>query len=366
MNHRLPLNQGLMIGLLAACPTLTEAQPQRGAGGGPELQDMRDGPMEVIDLPKPMVSITVEGDYRVIRSNGLPDHAIGTFPNKDNPNALRPQQIEIKVPVKPKVADRPTPAMPEFGVGLNGVIFDAGTGEFWSIDGNRPAGGGLPGGAGGPPGGRGPGGPGGGPPGGGPGGPGGPDSAWNYDAGGGGTRFGLDQNHAHVQPTGKYHYHGVPTGLVAELDHHDHGAAADHRHGMTHIGWALDGFPIYGPMGYQDADDPASGLVELRPSYQLKAGERPGPPEGPGQKYDGTFSRDWEYKAGLGDLDESNGRFGVTPEFPEGTYYYVITDGFPSIPRLWHGEPGPTAKQRGGPGGGGPGGPGGGQRPPRR
>jgi hypothetical protein len=43
--------------------------------------------------------------------------------------------------------------------------------------------------------------------------------------------------------------------------------------------------------------------------------------------------------AGSGDLDECNGRTGPTPEFPGGTYHYVLTDDFPFVPRLWRGTP---------------------------
>ena len=47
----------------------------------------------------------------------------------------------------------------------------------------------------------------------------------------------------------------------------------------------------------------------------------------------GTCTQDYEYVAGLGDLDECNGRTGVTPEFPKGIYYYVATDTFPPLQR---------------------------------
>ena len=43
----------------------------------------------------------------------------------------------------------------------------------------------------------------------------------------------------------------------------------------------------------------------------------------------GAFTQDYEYVEGLGDLDQCNGRFGVTPEFPNGIYYYVVSDDFP-------------------------------------
>lgn len=288
-------------------PAETEAeltQPQNQGGQG-------RAPMEAIELPEPEVSITIEDGMRVIRSNGLPDHETGAFPNSGNPNAIRPQSHEYKVPLLPRLADEPTIARPEFGIAINGVIFDAGTGEFWSAEG-RVFGGG---------------------------------SEWNYDAMGGGVPFGIDENNAHVQPTGKYHYHGLPTGLIENLS----GDAGPEQ--MILLGWAFDGFPIYGPYSYADAWDADSQIKELDTSYRLKKGKRPETPDGPGGTYDGTFAYDFEYVEGSGDLDECNGRFGVTPEFPMGTYYYVISDAFPNVPRLWKGEPSEALARRGGPGG---------------
>jgi hypothetical protein len=74
----------------------------------------------------------------------------------------------------------------------------------------------------------------------------------------------------------------------------------------------------------------------MHSSYRLKNGTRP---NGPGGAYDGKFTADYEYVKGSGDLDECNGRFGVTPEFPQGTYHYYITDEFPWISRFWRGTP---------------------------
>jgi hypothetical protein len=45
--------------------------------------------------------------------------------------------------------------------------------------------------------------------------------------------------------------------------------------------------------------------------------------DGGDQGYNGID--DWNYVDGIGDLDECNGRFGPTPEFPEGIYHYVST-----------------------------------------
>jgi hypothetical protein len=287
---------------LAAIGVVSLAQP--GVGN----QQGRPQPMNAVELPDPEVSITIEGDYRVIKANGLPGHSTGAFPNKDNPNALRAQTHEYKVPVNPTKASQPISARPEFGIALNGVIFDSGTGEFWSAERGRTFGGG---------------------------------SEWNYEALGGGVPLGLDEHNAHVQPTGKYHYHGLPIGLLEEL------GGEEGTDQMILLGWAFDGFPIYGPMGYVDADDAASGIEQLNSSYQLKDGERADPPDAPGGMHDGTFGLDYEYVEGTGDLDECNGRFGVTPEFPEGTYYYVITEEFPNVPRMWRGEPESLLMRRG-------------------
>src|SRR5262249_20787219 len=51
----------------------------------------------------------------------------------------------------------------------------------------------------------------------------------------------------------------------------------------------------------------------------------------------GRYLEDFEYVAGLGDLDVYNGRFAVTPEFPSGTYAYFVTindDGTPAFPYI--------------------------------
>lgn len=38
----------------------------------------------------------------------------------------------------------------------------------------------------------------------------------------------------------------------------------------------------------------------------------------------GSYIEDYEYTSGYGDLDAYNGRYGVTPEYPSGTYAYFI------------------------------------------
>ena len=91
------------------------------------------------------------------------------------------------------------------------------------------------------------------------------------------------------------------------------------------IGWAYDGNPIYGPYGHANAifDGAATGgNKKILSSYELDPETSNGlRPSGFAPK---TFTQDFVYKAS-GDLDEFNGRFCKTPEFPEGTYAYFST-----------------------------------------
>jgi len=101
------------------------------------------------------------------------------------------------------------------------------------------------------------------------------------------------------------------------------------------IGWAFDGNPIYGPYGYSDPTDQSSSIARLNTSYRLKSNlvydevTNPYPvrTEGPllTDEVAGKFVEDYEYSFGLGDLDQYNGRFCKTPDFPEGKYCYFIT-----------------------------------------
>lgn len=263
------------------------------------------------------VKIVIEGDQRIITANGLPDHATGRFPNRDNPNTISAQHYRYTMPAKPVVAAQPTALVRQpFGIAVNGVLFDPGTAEAWQDN---------------------------------------MDSGWHYEAKGDAFSLGLDTNNGHVQPNGAYHYHGIPVALLTRL--------SGGKPQLTLLGWAADGFPIYGQWGYQDPKDATSKVVALKSSYQLKKGSRPTANGQPGGTYDGVFVEDFEYVAGRGDLDECSGRFGVTPEFPAGTYYYVLTEDFPFIPRFFRGTPDASFARRGGPEGRG--GPGGARRPPR-
>ena len=91
------------------------------------------------------------------------------------------------------------------------------------------------------------------------------------------------------------------------------------------IGWSYDGNPIYGPYGYSS---PSGGTVrEMVSGYvSLVSSGRPDPISTSGQKIypEGFFIEDYQFN-NSGDLDEHNGRFCVTPEFPDGIYAYFAT-----------------------------------------
>jgi hypothetical protein len=101
---------------------------------------------------------------------------------------------------------------------------------------------------------------------------------------------------------------------------------------VTLVGFAMDGFPIYARYGYAKATDAGSTIRAMTSSYRLKTTPSSGRPSTSTLPM-GTFTQDYEYVAGLGDLDECNGRTGVTPEFPQGIYHYYITDSYPYIQR---------------------------------
>ena len=89
------------------------------------------------------------------------------------------------------------------------------------------------------------------------------------------------------------------------------------------VGWAYDGNPIYGPFGYSDPDNINSDLKIITPSYITNISNVKNRPAGYSA---GFFVEDYYYN-GTGDLDIHNGRFGKTPEFPNGVYAYFTTVG---------------------------------------
>ena len=262
-------------------------------------------------------SWTSNGSQRILSGNGIPNHEVGTFPNNNNPNTIRELNVNKRFTLCPEIISESGleivgPAL-AIAYAINSVKFDPGTAGRCNDLGECSLAQGQ--------------------------------GNWNIEALGHDTfNFGDDMNHAHVQPNGEYHYHGMPELLIEFLGDNE---------GMTLVGWAADGFPVYARYGFSDANDSASQVIALQSSYRLKSQPDTNRPMvltslagGPGQGTTnpnipipmGAFTQDYEYVDGLGDLDQCNGRYGVTSEFPKGIYYYVVSDDFPFFTRCLKGN----------------------------
>ncbi len=117
---------------------------------------------------------------------------------------------------------------------------------------------------------------------------------------------------------------GVLENLIADASQHS-----------PIIGYAFDGYPIYGPWALADV---SGKLRRMRSGYRLRQIKRRTQlPDGtaltPAQFGPdvseqfplGAFVEDYEFAANVGDLDEFNGCFAKTPEYPAGTYAYFLT-----------------------------------------
>jgi hypothetical protein len=121
----------------------------------------------------------------------------------------------------------------------------------------------------------------------------------------------------------------VNTGEASSISYL--GGSLTHSTGHSKIlGWSLDGYPVYGPYGFNQPLDPNSGIRAMKSGYTLYSKVN----QVPGRLTDGAtntttyplgiFVQD-NYYAGTGDLDRSNGRYCVTPDYPAGTYAYFVT-----------------------------------------
>lgn len=215
-----------------------------------------------------------------ILSNGAPNHDMGPFPNRANPNAFRAQRLTFCFPTEPRMAQTPTMGLMTVGVTITGVPIRPYTAGYHDPDGRRGIG-------------RTP-------------------SGWRQQAMHDPRALGMDDQNAHVDRSGLYHYHGVSPAYLAS------------REG-TLIGYAPDGFQIH----YRP--DTATS------SWQLKPGTRP---SGPGGPHDGSFEEDFEYRAGSGTLDQCNGAL------IDGVYQYFATDSYPYFPRCFRGVVGESFMRR--------------------
>jgi hypothetical protein len=161
-----------------------------------------------------------------------------------------------------------------------------------------------------------------------------------------GYSFGEDEAGGHASPDGVYHYHdftfgdawvsgnGNSPGSVFNTGKSDASLIPYLNGSLTHadghskiLGWTIDGYPVYGPYGYDTPSNSSSKVRRMKSGYEMKPTSSRLGVEGASNLEDfpmGIFVQDYEYN-GVGDLDTCNGRYCVTPDYPNGTYAYFVT-----------------------------------------
>lgn len=270
-------------------------------------------------------SVQYSSNWVYVTTTGVPSYITGPFMD-GNPSLATNQNAIFKIPLSPAQNTGTLTATTggNIGIFVNGVaLFDYRDGVAWNTSANA-----LCGGPGNPPC------------------PGGPTAvmSWNRDAIPA-ERPGFDCSKGHPA-MGNYHHHQNPSAFKLDLtvisnvcDLYD----ADGLYvidSMVHsplIGYAYDGFPIYGAYGFKNADG-TGGISRMKSSYQLRNistrtvwADGTDVPDGPAVSTTyplGYFREDYDFisHAGQADyLDIHNGRFCVTPEYPNGIYCYFAT-----------------------------------------
>jgi hypothetical protein len=254
-----------------------------------------------------------------VHTNGVPAYPTGPFLD-GNPSIAQSQSAIFKFPLSPtQNTGTPTATtMGNIGVFINGVaLFDSRDGVSWKNSTNALAGGPL--------GGQG-------------------DLVWNRDAIRA-EKVGFDCSKGHPAQ-GNYHHHQNPSAFKFDINvvstvcnpYDANGLyVLDSTKHSPLIGFAYDGYPVYGAYGYKNTNG-TGGIVRMKSSYQLRnittrttdasgASVTPGPAVNT-TYFLGYFIEDYEFISHTGQsdyLDTHNGRFCVTPEYPAGTYAYFCT-----------------------------------------
>jgi len=264
-------------------------------------------------------------DFVYITATGIPAYPTGPF-SDGNPSQASNQNAIYKMPLYPQAGtgnpDNTTPG--NIGVFINGVsLFDYRDGVAWNPQQNA-----LCGGPGNPPC------------------PGGMGSQqdWNRDAIPA-ERPGFDCSKAHPA-MGNYHHHQNPSAFKLDLevvsdicnlyDAEGLYAIDDTEHSPL-IGYAYDGFPIYGAYAYTNTNG-TGAITRMKSGYFLRTEMTTRDTHADGSSVDmgapindtyylGYFREDYKYVPSDEPdvLDEHNGRFAITPEYPDGTYAYYAT-----------------------------------------
>ena len=274
-------------------------------------------------------SIDYSVNWVYVTATGIPSYITGPFLD-NNPSLAEDQNTIYKLPLNPSQNPGSTTATfgGNIGVFINGVsLFDYRDGVAWNNGTNA-----LCGGPGNPPC------------------PGGPQAiqSWNRDAIPA-EMGGFDCAKAHPA-MGNYHHHQNPSAFNLDLlvvsdicttYPADGLYVIDTNAHSPLIGFAYDGFPIYGAYAYANTDG-SGGVTRMKSGYSLRTittrANGPdvgqiftitnGPNTGNQEVMDlGYFREDYEFISNSSSdyLDSHNGRFAVTPEYPSGTYAYYTT-----------------------------------------
>ncbi|MCL9782897.1 YHYH protein [Vibrio sp. S4M6] len=237
------------------------------------------------------LTISVDGDKCSFQSNAIPNHAYNDG-DRSFPNQVTAQNQKFQVTTNPKFAPSPTPISlrTDNAVFLNGVKVDLLAAGCYGVGNGKIGCFNM-------------------------------DQKWRYDPAATYSDFKTDSHNAHAQPDGTYHYHATPNALFVN----------NNSQVSPVIGFAADGFPIYGPYFQNN-----SLIREAKSSYQLKKGVRPSGSGNPGGQYDGTYRDDYVFVSGSGDLDECNGMT------LNGQYGYYVTSGYPYVINCFKGTPDPS------------------------
>jgi hypothetical protein len=262
-------------------------------------------------------------DYSYVTTQGIPSYPTGPFQD-GNPSQATSQNKILQIPLNPQVNSSSDPTIGgNIGVFINGVsLFDYRDGVAWNSATNS-----LCGGPGNPPC------------------PGGPMATmdWNRDAIPA-EMEGFDCSKGHPA-MGNYHHHQNPSAFKLDLevvsnicnlyDADGLYVINENQHSPL-IGFAYDGFPIYGSYGFKNSDG-TGGIERIKSSYQLRdiasrTEHADGTNVDDGPDVDetyflGFFREDYEFidYSQPDYLDSHNGRFCITPEYPDGIYAYFAT-----------------------------------------
>lgn len=257
-----------------------------------------------------------------VHTKGVPAYPTGPFLD-GNPSNATDQNAIFKFPLNPvqNTGSLTATTGGNIGIFINGVaLFDYRDGVAWNNTtsslcggpGNTPCPGGM-----------------------------GASQAWNRDAIPAEMK-GFDCSKAHPA-MGNYHHHQNPSAFKLDLNvvsticnlyAADGLYAIDSTKHSPLIGFAFDGFPIYGAYGYKNVNG-TGGIIRMKSSYSLSTnttrlnGPAINQVVGTQTMVNGYFREDYVYtptSASTPDfLDEHNGRFCVTPEYPNGIYCYFAT-----------------------------------------